>query len=76
MQNRYVGDVGDFAKYGLLRAIQGRKQLGVAWYLRPNEGPGGEGGHVEYLSRPEESNELDPDAAGASLTAKASATSF
>ena len=30
MQNRYVGDVGDFAKYGLLRAIVGRKRLGVA----------------------------------------------
>ena len=60
MQNRYVGDVGDFAKYGLLRAIQGQKQLGVAWYLHLDEGPGGDGRHVEYLSRPEEFEELDP----------------
>ena len=60
MQNRYVGDVGDFAKYGLLRAIQGQKQLGVAWYLHPDEGPEGDGRHVEYLSRPDEFEELDP----------------
>ncbi len=60
MQDRYVGDVGDFAKYGLLRAIQDRKRLGMAWYLHPDEGPGGDGGHVEYLSRPEEFEELDP----------------
>lgn len=37
MQNRYVGDIGDFAKYGLLWALSPQKRLGVAWYLYPDE---------------------------------------
>ncbi len=45
MQNRYVGDVGDFGKYGLLRWLTGmtsgddlvRLRLGVVWYLHPDE---------------------------------------
>ena len=50
MQDRYVGDIGDFVKYGLLRAIRGEKSLGVVWYLRPNDGPVGDGRHTAYLS--------------------------
>ena len=59
MQNRYVGDLGDFGKYGLLRALCSPKQddrqalsLGVAWYLTyptPAEERKGDGGHVQYL---------------------------
>ena len=30
MQDRYVGDIGDFAKYGLLRAVSEGKKLGDA----------------------------------------------
>ena len=37
MQDRYVGDIGDFVKYALLRVITGESKLGVAWYLHPNE---------------------------------------
>lgn len=59
MQNRYVGDIGDFAKYGLLRVIQAIKHLGVAWYLHPDEGPNGDGRHTEYLSQSEEFENLD-----------------
>ena len=33
MRDRYVGDIGDFAKYGLLRAIDNGNRLCVAWYL-------------------------------------------
>ncbi len=40
MQNQYVGDVGDFGKVGLLRALTGvypaatpPLKLGVVWYL-------------------------------------------
>ena len=33
MQDRYTGDIGDFAKYGLLRALEAGHRLGVAWYL-------------------------------------------
>ena len=50
MQDRYTGDIGDFVKYGLLRAIKGRKRLGVAWYLHPDAGPDGDGSHTEYLT--------------------------
>src|ERR1700684_4163658 len=40
MQDRYVGDVGDFGKFGLLRALCGEShplplKLGVVWYRFP-----------------------------------------
>ena len=59
MQDRYVGDVGDFAKYGLLRAIGGTRSLGVAWYLHPDAGRPGDGRYTEYLKRREEWRHLD-----------------
>ena len=59
MQNRYVGDVGDFVKYGLLRAIRGNKRLGVAWYLHPDAGPAGDGRHIAYLENPRQWRHLD-----------------
>ena len=60
MQDRYVGDIGDFAKYGLLRAVsEGKKNLGVAWYLHPHSGPPGDGRHTQYLNRPREWRHLD-----------------
>jgi hypothetical protein len=56
MQNCYVGDVGDFGKYGLLRAFcrpasdAGRGfVLGVIWYLVPDEGHNADGKHTGYL---------------------------
>ncbi len=50
MQDRYVGDVGDFGKYGLLKALCGDDlPLGVVWYLYPDEEDNGDGGHVQYL---------------------------
>jgi hypothetical protein len=34
MRDRFVGDVGDFGKYGLLRVLSGRDlRLGVLWYF-------------------------------------------
>ncbi|MDE2974197.1 MAG: hypothetical protein OXU64_05650 [Gemmatimonadota bacterium] len=61
MQDRYVGDIGDFVKYGLLRAIRGGRSLGVAWYLHPNDGPVGDGRHTAYLRNSHEWRHLDPD---------------
>ena len=57
MQNRYVGDIGDFGKYGLLRAISGDPlRLGVVWYLFPDEPPKepgkGDGKFIDYLCNP------------------------
>ena len=57
MVNRCVGGVGDFAKYGLLRAITGEKLLGVVCYLNPTAGAGRQ---PAYL--PQESwRRLDPE---------------
>ena len=61
MQDRYTGDIGDFVKYGLLRAITGRKRLGVAWYLHPNAGPAGDGSHTEYLAQQGRWRRFDPE---------------
>ena len=61
MQHRYTGDIGDFAKYGLLRALGGRVRLGVAWYLYPDENHNGDGKHIPYLDKPEKWRHLDPD---------------
>ena len=64
MQNRYVGDIGDFGKYGLLRALSGfgeaptvahRLRLGVAWYLYPDESHNADGKYTGYLN-PTQSN--------------------
>lgn len=54
MQNRYVGDVGDFGKYGLLKAVcagdsSGELTLGVVWYLFPDEDHNADGKHISYL---------------------------
>ena len=61
MQDRYTGDIGDFVKYGLLRAIRGRKRLGVAWYLHPDDGPDGNGQHVDYLRQDVRWRRLDSE---------------
>ena len=44
MQNRYTADLGDFGKYGLLKALcqshgedeERNLRLGVVWYLLPH----------------------------------------
>jgi len=60
LQNRYTGDIGDFAKYGLLRALGAGLRLGVAWYLFPDESHNGDGRHIDYLKAPERWRRLDP----------------
>ena len=61
MQDRYVGDIGDYVKYALLRAIRGTRRLGVAWYLHPDAGPAGDGKHTAYLQHPREWRHLDAE---------------
>ncbi len=60
MQDRYVGDVGDFSKFGLMRALAGmhdkkkKLRMGVLWYRFPDETHNNDGKHVGYLDdRPE-----------------------
>ena len=63
MQDRYVGDIGDFGKYGLLNALcmpsagsrEPEFRLGVVWYLYPDEEQNGDGRFTEYL-RPSDVN--------------------
>lgn len=51
MQNRYTGDVGDFGKLGLLRALSSAGlSIGVNWYLNADESHNDDGCHVKYLS--------------------------
>lgn len=51
MKNQYVGDIGDFGKYSLLRAFSdvGIK-VGVNWYLTENDGSN-DGKFTDYLQK-------------------------
>jgi hypothetical protein len=49
MQNRYACDIGDMGKFALLNALAGADlQLGVVWYLNPDEENNNDGAIVEY----------------------------
>jgi len=61
MQNRYVGDIGDYVKVAILRQLAAGKRLGVAWWLVPDEGHNNDGGHREYSRRPTEWRHFDPE---------------
>jgi len=55
MQDRYVGDVGDFGKYGLLRELVrqagGKISLGINWFHATREEiANSDGNHIAYLS--------------------------
>ena len=53
MQNRYVGDIGDFGKLGFLRALRASGlSIGVNWYLVPDESHNDDGRFVQYLKDP------------------------
>lgn len=60
MQDRYTGDIGDYAKYSLLRALSDGFNLGVAWYLFPDETGTGDGQHIEYIDCPSRWRRQDP----------------
>ena len=49
MQNKYVGDIGDYLKLGILRALSPGRKLGIAWWLHPDGGAEGDGRHTGYL---------------------------
>ncbi len=64
MQNRYVGDIGDFTKYALLRCLSEGLRLGVAWYLYPDEDHNSDGKHTRYLDQPDRWAQYDPELFG------------
>jgi len=59
MQNRYVGDIGDYMKLGILRALSPGYRLGVAWWLYPDEDHNKDGRHIGYLNQPEQWRHFD-----------------
>ena len=62
MKNQYFGDINDYLKYGLLRAIiraSGLRTL-IGWMLTP-DGPGTDGQFVSYLENPKKWAHHDPD---------------
>lgn len=72
MQDNYVGDIGDYGKYGLLRTITASGlSLAVNWYqVRPLESKTEtannrriqqDGKYTSYLSSPEQYRHYDPE---------------
>jgi hypothetical protein len=60
MKNQYVGDVNDYLKYALLRALIHQDfQLYVVWMLTESDDRT-DGQRVAYLGRPHEFRRLDP----------------
>lgn len=71
MKNQYVGDIGDYGKYGLLRFLASRGvKIGINWYLTENDNSR-DGRFTEYLNKPSFRN-YDPELFDAltSITAK------
>jgi hypothetical protein len=60
MQNRYAGDIGDFGKFALLRALSFERRIGVIWYLTSGlKEKNSDGRHLKYLCKPERFKNLD-----------------
>ncbi|MBB5043455.1 hypothetical protein [Shinella fusca] len=62
MKDQYVGDINDYRKYALLRALSsgGANRIGVCWMLTPSDGRT-DGGKLAYLQQPERYRHVDPE---------------
>lgn len=62
MKHQYVGDINDYRKYALLRALSagGANRIGVCWMLTPDDG-GTDGGKLGYLAKPDQHRHFDPE---------------
>lgn len=62
MKDQYVGDINDYRKYALLRALSsgGATCIGVCWMLTPSDG-GMDGGKLAYLQQPNRHRHVDPE---------------
>jgi hypothetical protein len=61
LQNRYVGDIGDFVKLSLLRALCYGQRLGVIWWLVPDESHNKDGRHIAYQKNSTKWRQFDPE---------------
>ncbi len=62
MKHQYVGDINDYRKYALLRALSanGTNRIGVCWMLTPSDGSM-DGNKLSYLAKPEQHRHFDPE---------------
>ena len=61
MKNQYVGDIGDYGKYSLLRDfINAGVKIGVNWYLTENDDTN-DGKFTDYLENKDEYRRYDPE---------------
>jgi hypothetical protein len=62
VKHQYVGDINDYRKYALLRALSagGANRIGVCWMLTPDDG-GADGGNLAYLGQPAQHRRFDPE---------------
>lgn len=59
MKEQYFGDVNDYRKYALLRAISPPLKLGVCWMMTPPDSRN-DGQKIQYLRTPETWRKFDP----------------
>ena len=60
MKNQYVGDIGDYGKYSLLRAFSNAGvKIGINWYLTDRDKTN-DGKFTRYLEKPEKYGMYDP----------------
>ncbi|GLR55257.1 hypothetical protein KYK30_09820 [Shinella yambaruensis] len=62
MKDQYVGDINDYRKYALLRALSsgGANHIGVCWMLTLSDGRS-DGNKLTYLQQPERHRHVDPE---------------
>ncbi len=61
MKNQYVGDIGDYGKYSLLRAfINAGVKIGINWYLTEND-DSNDGKFTDYLKNKDVYRKYDPE---------------
>jgi hypothetical protein len=62
MKHQYVGDINDYRKYALLRALSagGVNQVGVCWMLTPDDGST-DGNKLAYLRQPDRYRSFDTE---------------
>lgn len=61
MKHQYVGDISDYRKYALLRALSwgGANHIAVCWMLTPSDSSA-DGGKLAYLGQPDRYRQFDP----------------